>query len=140
MNKNCTGFHFMNISHLIHVLDDIINKGLSWKSSMILDVHKTAYLLEHASNIYSFSWANLTYGCHLTTHYIVNMMICKVRVMFCGKCKWPLRTYVKDFTHFRIQLLVWSGIMTYLLLCFIDCSYCSTCFIYDIVCLIICLY
>ena len=82
----------------------------------------------------------LNFGCYLSIHYVVNMMICKVQLMFYGNVKWPLRNNGKGFTYFRIQLLVWGGIIPYLLLCCIAHSYCSTCFIYDILCLIRCLY
>ena len=46
-------------------------------------------------------------------------MISRVRMMFCGNNKWPFRTDGKDSTYFRLQLLVRSGIMPYLLLCWI---------------------
>ena len=82
----------------------------------------------------------LNSGCYLFTHYVVNMMICRVRLMFCGNVKWPLKTDGKNFTYFRVQLLVWSGIMSYLLLCCIVDRYCSPCFIYDIIRLMRCLY
>ena len=38
--------------------------------------------------------------------HVVNMMICKVQLMFYGNVKWPLRNNGKGFTYFQIQLLV----------------------------------
>ena len=58
--------------------------------------------------------------------------------MFYGKVKWPLINNGKGFTYFQIQLLVWVGIMPYLLFCCIARSFFSTCFLYDIICLIRC--
>ena len=89
---------------------------------------------------FSLIWKVFWMLSYLFTHYMVNTMICRVWVTFCGKGKWPLRTNGKDFPYFRIQLLVLSGIMPYLLLCCIVDIYCSTCFIYDNIYLIICLY
>ena len=62
---------------------------------------------------------------HLNTMLIelwmlfVHKLHCKVWMMFYGNVKWPLRIEGNDFTYFRIQLLVWSGIIPYLLLCWI---------------------
>ena len=82
----------------------------------------------------------LNFGCYLSTHYVVNMMICRVRLMFRGNVTWPIETDGNDFTYLWIRLLVWSGIMSYLLLCCMVDSYCSICVIHDIICLIIRLY
>ena len=74
----------------------------------------------------------LNFGCYFSIHYIVNMMVYKVQLMFYGNVKWPLRNDGKGFTYFQIQLLVWGGIMPYLLFCCIARSFCSTSFSYMI--------
>ena len=59
----------------------------------------------------------------LSIHYVIDMMINRVQLMFYGNVKWHLRNDGKGFTYFQIQLLVWGGIMPYLLFCCIARSF-----------------
>ena len=106
-----------------------VREGMRFRISEWLSKNKVCKLL--STSIYEKECSTLCLlisGCCLFTHFMGNMIICRVRMMFCGNGKWPLRTDGMDSNYFQRQLLVQSEIMPYLCLCWIvDSKYCSTC-------------
>ena len=63
-----------------------------WRTITLLDIWviwKANVILFFTMFTYIYALCLLTSECYMFTHYLVNMMIYKVRMMFCGKCKRP---------------------------------------------------